>query len=325
MREITYREAVREALGEEMRRDERIFIMGEDVAEHGGSFRVTDGLLAEFGEGRIFDTPLSEAAITGAAVGAALMGMHPVAEIMYADFATIAMDGIVNHAAKVAYMGGQGVSCPMVLRTAYGAGRRSGAHHSQSSEAWLTNVPGLTIVMPSTPYDVKGLLKAALRLNNPVIFFEHKVLYTKKGEVPEEEYVIPIGQADVKRAGDDVTIIAFGRMVDVSLEAARALEQEGASAEVIDLRSLQPLDEDAILASVKKTGRAVIVHEAPKRGGFGAEVAAVIAEKAFGYLDAPVHRVGAPWVPVPFSPPLEDAYLPKASDVLQAARAVLGG
>ena len=324
MREIMYRDAIREALAEEMRRDPRVFLMGEDVAEHGGNFLVTTGLYEEFGEGRIFDTPLSESALVGAGVGAAMMGMRPVVEVMFADFVTIAMDAIVNHAAKVYYMSGGEVTAPLVIRlAAYGAGRRSGAHHSQSIESYLTNVPGLTIVMPSTAYDAKGLLKTAIRSPNPVLFLEHKMLYAKKGEVPEGEYLLPIGVADVKRQGSNLTLVAFGRMVDVALAAAKTLETQGVSAEVIDLRSLQPLDEDTILSSVKKTGRLVIVHEAPVRGGFGGEVAAVVAEKALGYLDAPIKRVGAPWVPVPFSPPLEDAYVPQEADVVKAAMAVM--
>jgi pyruvate/2-oxoglutarate/acetoin dehydrogenase E1 component len=324
MREIMYRDAIREALAEEMRRDQRVFLMGEDVAEHGGNFLVTTGLYDEFGEERVFDTPLSESALVGAGVGAAMMGMRPVVEVMFADFVTIAMDAIVNHAAKVNYMSGGLVTAPMVVRlAAYGAGRRSGAHHSQSIESYLTNVPGLTIVAPSTACDAKGLLKAAIRSANPVLFIEHKMLYAKKGEVPDGEYLIPLGVADVKREGTDLTLVSFSRMVDVALAAAKALEKEGVSAEVVDLRSLQPLDEETILASVRKTGHLVIVHEAPVRGGFGGEVAAVVAEKALGYLDAPIRRVGAPWVPVPFSPTLEDAYVPVEADVVKAARAVL--
>lgn len=323
MREILYREALREALREEMRRDERVFVMGEDVAIHGGNFLVTQGLYEEFGEERIFDTPLSEAAIVGTGVGAAMMGMRPVVEVMFADFMTIPLDAIVNRAAKACYMSGGEVSVPLVIRTAYGAGRRSGAHHSQSVESWLTNVPGLTIVAPSTPYDAKGLLKAAIRTSNPVVFLEHKLLYAKKGEVPEGEYIVPIGRADVKHPGDDVTLVAYGRMVDVALATARQLAKEGIGVEVLDLRSLQPLDEDAILASVKKTGHLVVVHEAPVRGGFGGEIAAVVAEKALGYLDAPIKRVGAPWVPVPFSPTLEDAYIPKEAEIAAAVQAVL--
>jgi pyruvate dehydrogenase E1 component beta subunit len=282
------------------------------------------GLLAEFGEERVFDTPLSESAIVGAGVGAAMMGMRPIVEIMFADFVTIAMDAIVNHAAKVYYMSGGEVTAPLVVRlAAYGAGRRSGPHHSQCVESLITNVPGLTIVAPSTSYDAKGLLKTAIRSPNPVVFLEHKMLYAKKGEVPENEYLLPIGVADIKRPGTDVTIVSYGRMVDVSLAAAKTLEKEGVSAEVIDLRSLQPLDEEAILSSVRKTGHLVIVHEAPVRGGFGGEIAAVVAEKALGYLDAPIKRVGAPWVPVPFSPTLEDAFVPQEFDVVKAVRTVL--
>src|SRR5512146_1501941 len=261
MREIMLRDAIREALAEEMRRDPRVFLMGEDLAEHGGNFLVTTGLFNEFGPDRVFDTPLSESAIVGAGVGAAMMGMRPIVEIMFADFVTIAMDGIVNHAAKVFYMSGGEVTAPLVVRlAAYGAGRRSGAHHSQSVESYLTNVPGLTIVAPSTAYDAKGLLKAALRASNPVIFLEHKMLYAKKGPVPEEEYILPIGSADVKRVGTDLTIIAYGRMVDISLAAAVTLQEQNISAEVVDLRSLQPLDEETILSSVEKTGRLLIVH-----------------------------------------------------------------
>jgi pyruvate dehydrogenase E1 component beta subunit len=324
MREITYREAIREALREEMRRDDRVFILGEDVAAAGGVFKVTQGLLAEFGPERIFDTPLSESAIVGAAVGAALMGMRPVAEVMFADFTTIAMDGIVNHAAKVHYMSGGEVSAPLVVRMAYGAGPKWGSHHTQSVESWLANVPGLTIVMPSTPADAKGLLTAAIRTPNPVIFLEHKLLYGKKGEVPEGEYIVPIGKADIKRPGDNVTIVASGMMVDRALGAARILAAEGVSAEVIDLRSVQPLDEETILESVEKTGRLVVVHEAPVRGGFGGEIAAVVASKALGFLDAPIQRVGAPWTPVPFGPVLVDAYVPKEADIVQAVRATEG-
>ena len=321
MREITCRDAIREALREEMRRDDSVFLMGEDIAEYGGIFKVTDGLLAEFGPDRIFDTPLSESAIVGAAVGAALMGMRPVAEVMFADFTGVAMDAIVNHAAKVSYMSGGETSAPLVVRMAYGAGPRWGCHHTQSVESWLANVPGLTIVMPATPYDAKGLLKAAIRTPNPVIFLEHKLLYGKKGDVPEAEYVVPIGKADVKRPGDAVTIVATGLMVDRALGAARSLAADGISAEVIDLRSIQPLDEDTILASVEKTGRLVIVHEAPVRGGFGGEVAAVVATKALGYLDAPIQRVGAPWSPVPFGQILVDAYVPSEADIVRAVRA----
>ena len=324
MREITYREAIREALREEMRRNDRVFVMGEDVAVYGGIFKVTEGLLAEFGPERVFDTPLSESAIVGAAVGASLMGMRPVAEVMFADFTTVAMDAIVNHAAKMNYMSGGETPASLVVRMAYGAGPRWGSHHTQSVESWLTNVPGLTIVMPATPCDAKGLLKAAIRTPNPVIFLEHKLLYGKKGEVPEAEYIVPIGKADIKRPGDAVTIVASGLMVDRALGAARTLAGEGISAEVIDLRSIQPLDEDTILASVEKTGRLVVVHEAPVRGGFGGEIAAVVANKGLGFLDAPIERVGAPWTPVPFGQVLVNAYVPKEDDIIRAVRNTKG-
>ena len=324
MRELTYREAIREALREEMRRDDRVFVMGEDVAVYGGLFKVTEGLLAEFGPERIFDTPLSESAIVGAAVGASLMGMRPVAEVMFADFTTVAMDAIVNHAAKINYMSGGETPAPLVLRMAYGAGPRWGSHHTQSVESWIANVPGLTIVMPATPYDAKGLLKAAIRTPNPVIFLEHKLLYGKKGEVPEGDYIVPIGKAEIKRPGDAVTVVASGLMVDRALGAARTLAEEGISAEVIDLRSVQPLDEETILASVEKTGRLVIVHEAPVRGGFGGEIAAVVANKGLGFLDAPIERVGAPWTPVPFGQLLVDVYVPKADDIIRAIRNTQG-
>jgi acetoin:2,6-dichlorophenolindophenol oxidoreductase subunit beta len=324
MRELTYREAIREALREEMRRDDQVFVMGEDVAVYGGIFKVTEGLLAEFGPERVFDTPLSESVLVGAAVGASMMGMRPVAEVMFADFTTVAMDAIVNHAAKMNYMSGGETSAPVVLRMAYGAGPRWGSHHTQSVESWIANVPGLTIVMPATPSDAKGLLKAAIRTPNPVIFLEHKLLYGKKGEVPEGEYIVPIGKADIKRLGDAVTVVASGLMVDRALGAARTLAGEGINAEVIDLRSVQPLDEETILASVEKTGRLVIVHEAPVRGGFGGEVAAVVANKGLGFLDAPVERVGAPWTPVPFGQVLVNAYVPKEEDIIRAVHNTQG-
>ncbi len=325
MRELTYREAIREALREEMRRDERVFLLGEDIADAGGVFKVTLGLLAEFGPSRVLDTPLSESVIMGAAVGASLMGMRPVAEIMFADFTTIAMDGLVNHAAKIHYMYGGALSAPLVVRMAYGAGPKWGAQHTQSVESWLTNIPGLTIVMPSTPADAKGLLKAAIRTPNPVVFLEHKLLYGKKGRVPEGEELIPIGKADIKRPGEHVTVVATGMMVDRALAAAEALQGEGVSAEVIDLRSIQPLDEETILGSVEKTGRLVIVHEAPVRGGIGGEVAAVVASQALGFLDAPIQRVGGPWAPIPFGPVLVDAYVPKVDDIVQAVQATQAG
>lgn len=323
MRTLTFRQAIREALREEMQRDERVFLMGVDIAGFGGAYKVTEGLLVEFGPERVLDTPISESAIMGAASGAALVGRRPVAEIMYADFATIAMDHLVNSAAKTYYMSGGESPASLVVRMATGAGRRSGPHHSQSSEAWFANVPGLFIAMPSTPYDAKGLLKSAVRDPNPVVFLEHKLLYNKTGEVPEEEYLIPLGAADVKREGTDVTIVATGITVDRALTAARRLVEEGVSAEVIDLRSILPLDEETVLESVRKTGRLVIVHEAPVRYGAGAEIAAIVAAKAFGYLDAPIQRVGAPFTPIPMSPPLEDAYVVSDGQIVDAVRKAL--
>jgi acetoin:2,6-dichlorophenolindophenol oxidoreductase subunit beta len=324
VREITYRDAIREALREEMRVNPDVIILGEDVATAGGLFKVTTGLLDEFGPTRVIDTPLSESAIVGAAVGAAMEGMHPVAEIMFADFTSVAMDGIVNHAAKLHYLTGGKFNASVVFRMAYGAGPRWGAHHCQSVESWLANVPGLTIVMPSTPHDVKGMLIASLRTPNPVVFLEHKLLYARKGDVPEGSYVVPLGTAAVSRPGDDVTVVASGLMVERALAAAETLAAEGTSVEVIDLRSVQPLDEATILASVQKTSRLVIVHEAPVRGGFGGEIAAVVAEKAFGYLDAPIRRVGAPWAPVPFGAKLVDAFVPSAADIVKAVQSTLG-
>jgi pyruvate/2-oxoglutarate/acetoin dehydrogenase E1 component len=319
---LSYREAIAAALREELLRDDTVFFMGEDVAEYGGAFKVSEGLLAQFGPERVFDTPISESAIVGAAVGAALVGMRPVVELMFADFATVAMDALVNTAAKVQYLYGGACSAPVVVRMAYGAGQRFGAQHSQSVESWLANVPGLSLIMPSTPHDAKGLLKAAIRSANPVVFLEHKALYNTSGEVPEDDYLVPLGLADVKRLGQDVTIVAWGLMVGRALEAARLLEDDGIDAEVVDVRSIQPLDEETILESVRKTGRLVIAHEAPLRGGFGGEIAAVVANQALGYLDAPIQRVGAPWSPVPFSPTLEDAWIPGVQAIVGAAREV---
>jgi acetoin:2,6-dichlorophenolindophenol oxidoreductase subunit beta len=323
MSTIAYREAVQRALREEMRRDPSVFVFGEDVAEAGGVFKATAGLLAEFGPKRVFDTPISESALAGVAVGAAMMGMRPVLEIMFGDFTTIAMDGIVNSAAKVRFLSAGEYSAPMVIRMTYGAGARWGAQHTQSIEAWLMNVPGLTIVMPSTPYDLYGLLKTAVRSADPVIVLEHKNLYGHKGEVPDEEYFIPFGKAAVRREGTDVTIAATGAMVDRALAAAKTLEAEGTSAEVIDVRSVYPLDVDTLVGSVTKTSRLVIVHEAPVFGGFGAEIAASVSKAAFGYLDAPVERVGGAWTPIPFGQVLVDEYLPSESDIVEAARKTL--
>jgi len=324
MREITYREALKEGLREEMKRDERVFLLGEDIAEFGGSYKVTQGLLEEFGSARVRNTPISEAAIVGAALGAALLGMRPVAEIMYIDFSTIAIDQIVNQIAKVRYMFGGKAKASLVIRTQGGAGRSSAAQHAQSLEAWYTHIPGLKVVMPSTPYDVKGLIKSSIRDDNPILFVEHKLLYNEKGSVPEEEYLVPIGKADIKREGKDVTIVATSRMVLRALKAAEALAKDGIEAEVVDPRTLVPLDEETILQSITKTGRLLIVHEACKRCGFGAEIAALASEKAFYDLDAPIKRVAAANTPVPFAPKLENFVIPDERAIIKGARELLG-
>jgi pyruvate/2-oxoglutarate/acetoin dehydrogenase E1 component len=324
MREITYREALREGLREEMRRDERVFLLGEDIAEFGGTYKVTQGLLEEFGPARVRNTPISEAAIAGAALGAALAGMRPVAEIMYIDFSTIALDQIANQIAKVRYMFGGKAKASLVIRTQGGAGRSSAAQHAQSLEAWYTHVPGLKVVMPSTPHDVKGLIKSSIRDDDPVIFIEHKLLYNEKGFVPEGECLIPIGEADIKREGKDVTIVATSRMVLRSLKAAEMLAQEGIEADVIDPRTLVPLDEETILQSVKKTGKLLIVHEACKRSGYGAEIAATVSEKAFYDLDAPIKRVAAANSPVPFAPKLENFVIPDEQAIIKGVKELFG-
>jgi pyruvate dehydrogenase E1 component beta subunit len=323
-RELTFAEAIHEALAEEMRRDSRVCILGEDVAEAGTPFKVLSGLVEEFGADRVLDTPISEAGFTGLAVGAAMTGLRPVVDIMFGDFITLTMDQMVNQAAKVHYMSGGKWKVPMVLRTTLGAGRRSAAQHSQSLHAWFSHVPGLKVVLPSTPYDAKGLLKTAIRDENPVVFFEDKMMYKLKGAVPSEEYTIPFGAADVKRAGRDVTIVATSSMVQVALGAAKLLEEIGISAEVIDPRTTWPLDERTMIESVKKTSRAIVVDEGYGRYGVTAEIASVIAESAFHYLDAPVKRMGAMHVPIPFSPPLEDATLPTDRSVFEVARALCG-
>ena len=323
MREIAYREALREALIEEMKRDERVFIMGEDVAIYGGAFKVTNDLYKMFGEERVKDTPISEAAIAGTATGAALTGMRPVAEIMYIDFSTQAMDQLVNQAGKIRYMFGGKSKVPLVLRTPAGAGRSYAAHHSQSLEAWYVHAPGLYVVMPATPYDAKGLLKSSIRNDNPIIFIEHKMLYNMKGEVPEEEYLVPLGKGDIKREGKDVTIIAYSRMLYMALEAAESLEKEGISCEVIDPRTLKPLDIELIANSVKKTNRAVVVSEGYKYCGMAAEIATEIMEECFDYLDAPVKRVTTPDVPIPMSPVLESAAIPSAERIIKAVKEIL--
>ena len=326
MREITYAEAIREALRQEMRRDKRVFLLGEDLGVYGGAFGVTYGLLEEFGEERVRDTPISEAAIAGAAIGAALTGMRPVAEIMFMDFITIAMEELVNQGAKLRFMFGGKAKVPMVLRTAAGAGTGAAAQHSQSLEAWLVHVPGLKVVMPSTPYDAKGLLLASIRDDNPVIFVEHKLLYKTKGPVPEEDYTIPLGVADIKREGKDVTIIATSLMVLRALQAAEELAKEGIEAEVVDPRTLKPFDAETVNRSVMKTGRALIVHEAPLTGGVGAEIAARIAEgPAFDYLDAPIKRLAGLDIPIPYNRNLEYHTVPQVENIIEAIKELIGG
>ena len=323
-REITMGEAVREALAEEMRRDARVFVLGEDVAEAGTAFKVLNGLVDEFGPERVLDTPISEAGFTGIAVGAAMTGMRPVVDIMFGDFIGLTMDQMVNQAAKVHYMSGGKWKVPMVMRTTLVATRRSAAQHSQSLHAWFSHVPGLKVVLPSTPYDAKGLLKTAIRDENPVVFFEDKMMYKLKGPVPAEDYTIPLGLADVKREGEDITLLATSSMVQVALGAAVLLEREGIRAEVVDPRTTWPLDEKTILDSVKKTSRVIIMDEGYGRYGVAAELAAVVAEGAFYDLDAPVKRMGAMHVPIPFSPPLEDVTVPTEESVFKAAKQMCG-
>lgn len=324
MREITYLAAINEAISQEMRSNEDVFMIGEDIGTFGGVFGVTRGLLDEFGPERVRDTPISENAISGCAVGAALMGMRPILEIQFSDFMTFAMDNIVNQAAKFRYMFGGMAKVPMVVRAPGGSGAGFAAQHSQSLEAWMAHIPGLKVVQPSTAYDAKGLLKAAMDDDNPVLFYEHKLLYGTKEHVPEEAYSVPLGKAAVKRSGTDVTIIATSLMVHRALEAAAELEKDGISAEVIDPRTLVPLDKETIIGSVVKTGRAVIVHEAVKRGGFGGEIASMIAEsEAFDYLDAPIQRLGGAAVPIPYSPKLEKKAVPGVQDIVHAAKATI--
>jgi pyruvate/2-oxoglutarate/acetoin dehydrogenase E1 component len=322
VRELTMAEAVREALSEEMRRDPNVFILGEDVAEAGTPFKVLSGMVEEFGKSRVIDTPISEPGFTGIGVGAAMTGLRPVVDIMFGDFLTLVMDQLVNQAAKVHYMSGGAWKVPMVLRTTLGASRRSAAQHSQSLHAWLSHVPGLKVVLPSTPYDAKGLLKTAIRDDNPVIFFEDKMMFRMKGPVPVEEYTIPLGLADIKREGEDITIVATSSMVQVALGAAKLLEEIGISAEVVDPRTTWPLDEKTLIESAKKTSRAIVVDEGYEKYGVTAEIASVIATGAFYDLDAPVKRIGAMHVPIPFSPPLEDATIPTDKSVFEAARAM---
>lgn len=326
MREITYAEAIREALCEEMRSDPRVFLLGEDIGVYGGAFGVTKGMVQEFGEERVRDTPLSEHAITGAAAGAAMTGMRPIVEIMFSDFLTIALEQLANQAAKACYQFGGQISVPMVLRTAGGSGTGAAEQHSQSLEALVCHVPGLKVVIPSTPYDAKGLLKSSIRDPNPVVFIEQKLLYRQRGPVPDpaDGYDIPLGVADVKRTGRDLTIVTYGRMVARCLEAARKLSEEGVNAEVIDIRTLVPLDRTCIIQSVKKTGRAMVVHEACQTAGFGAEIVAVIAgSEAFFHLDAPIRRVAGLDVPIPYNPVLEANVVPTVEKIIAAAQELL--
>ena len=323
-REITFAEAVREALAEEMRRDPRVFIIGEDVAEAGTPFKVLSGLVEEFGKDRVIDTPISEPGFSGIGVGAAMTGMRPVVDLMFGDFITLAMDQIVNQAAKVHYMSGGKLKVPMVFRTTLGATRRSAAQHSQSLHAWVSHVPGLKVVLPSTPYDAKGLLKTAIRDDNPVVFFEDKLMFKMTGPVPADDYTIPFGVADVKRKGTDITIVGTSSMVQIALGAAKMLNEIGISAEVIDPRTTFPLDKQTIIESAKKTSRAIVVDEGYERYGVTAELASIIADGAFYYLDAPVKRMGAMDVPVPFSPVLEDLTVPTEQSVFEMAKQLCG-
>ncbi len=324
MPELSYREAVRDALVQAMRRDDDVFVMGEDIAEMGGSMGVTMGMLDEFGPERVRNTPISEMALVGTAIGAAVQGMRPVAEVMYEDFLTLAAEQIVNQAAKHRYMSGGQLTVPVTIRTQGGAGWSPGAQHAQQLEAWFCHIPGLKVVFASTPEDVRGLLWSSIYDDNPVVFFEHRTLYPIKGEVPEELEPIPLGKARIHREGEDVTVVAIGRLVHDALEAAKQAEAEGISVEVLDPRTLLPLDEAAIVASVQKTNRAVVAHEAVTRMGFGAEITSVIQYQAFDWLDAPVERVGSKFTPLPFSPLMEEYVVPHAHDVLEAIRRTVG-
>lgn len=324
VRELTFGQAIKEALAEELRRDERVYLMGEDVGEAGTAFKVLVGLIDEFGPERVIDSPISEAGITGLGVGAAMTGMRPVVDIMFGDFIGLTMDQMVNQAAKIHYMSGGKLNVPMVLRTTMGATRRSAAQHSQSLHAWFSHIPGLKVVVPSTPYDAKGLLKTAIRDDNPVAFFEDKMMYQLKGPVPEEEYTIPFGVADIKREGTDITLVATSSMVHVALGAADILSEIGLEAEVVDPRTTFPLDKQTMIESAKKTSRAIVIDEGYDRYGVTAELASVIAEGAFYHLDAPVKRMGAMDVPIPFSPALEDLTVPTEQSVTEMAKVLCG-
>ncbi|MCX8062350.1 MAG: alpha-ketoacid dehydrogenase subunit beta [Anaerolineales bacterium] len=324
VREITFGQAVNEAIAEEMRRDPRVFMIGEDIAEAGTTFKVLKGLVEEFGKERIIDSPIAEAGITGIGVGAAMTGMRPIVDIMFGDFITLAMDQLVNQAAKIHYMSGGKWSVPMVVRTTLGATRRSAAQHSQSLHAWLCHIPGLKVIAPSTPYDAKGLLKSAIRDNSPVVTFEDKMMFQLKGPVPEGEYTIPLGVADIKRVGKDITLVGTSSMVHVALEAAKILAEIGIEAEVVDPRTLKPLDTETLINSAKKTSRAIVIDEGHLSYGVTAEIASIIADGAFYYLDAPVKRLGAMDVPIPFSPALEDLTVPTPAQVVEMAKTLCG-
>ena len=325
MRILTYRDALREAIREEMLRDERVFIMGEDIAGYGGTYAVSKGLVEEFGEKRVRDTPLAEEVITGAAIGAALGGLRPILEIMTINFSLLASDMLVNNAAKMRYMFGGQAAVPLVVRTPAGGGAQRAAQHSQMFESWYAHIPGIKVVMPATPYDVKGMLKSAVRDPDPVLFIEHELLYNVKGEVPDEdvEYLVPLNRGEVKREGRDVTIITFSRMLHVVLQAAEALEQEGIEAEVIDLRSIRPIDIDLLVDSVKKTNRVVIAEEGWKYYGTGQGLAALIYEHAFDYMDAPIQHVTGADVPMPYSKALERIAIPRKDEIVAAVKAIV--
>ena len=324
MATMTFAQALNNAHKLEMQRDPNIYVAGEDVGVYGGIFGVTGGLLDQFGDKRVRDTPITESAIVGTAVGAAAAGLRPVIELMFVDFIGVALDQLYNQAAKMKYMFGGKAKLPITLRATCGAGMGAAAQHSQCLEAWFMHIPGLKVVMPSTPYDAKGLLISAIRDDNPVVFLEHKMLYGTQGEVPEESYAIPLGKADIKREGKDITVVATAMTVGRALSAAEKLARNGISLEVVDPRTLSPLDEQTILNSVKKTHRLLIVHEEVKFAGSGAEIAAMVAEKAFDYLDAPIVRIGAPFTPVPFSPPLEQEFIPSEEKIIQAAKKMMG-
>ena len=323
-REITFGEAIKEALIEEMHRDSHVFILGADVAEAGTVFKVLTGLLDEFGPDRVIDSPISEAGITGIGVGAAITGMRPVVDIMFGDFTTLAMDQMVNQAAKTHYMSGGKLRVPMVIRTTMGAGRRSAAQHSQSLHAWYSHVPGLKVAIPAKPYDANGLMKTAIREDNPVVIVEDKMMYSLKGIVPNEEYTIPLGVADVKRVGEDITLVATSQMVHLALEASQKLAELDISAEVVDPRTTFPLDKQTLIDSVKKTSRAIVIDQGYQRYGVTGEIASVIADGAFYYLDAPVKRIGAMDVPIPFSPVLDDLTIPSGPDIVEMAKTLCG-